>query len=95
MKFQRRQFLRLAAAGIGLPALSRIAHAQPYPVRPVRIIVGFAPGGAPDIIARLFGQWLSERLGQPFLIENQSGAGSNIATEAVVDAPPMATRSCC
>jgi tripartite-type tricarboxylate transporter receptor subunit TctC len=87
MKFQRRQFLRLAAAAIGLPALSRIAHAQPYPAKPVRIIVGFAPGGAPDIMARLFGQWLSERLGQPFLIENQSGAGSNIATEAVVDAP--------
>jgi tripartite-type tricarboxylate transporter receptor subunit TctC len=87
MKFQRRQFLRLAAASIGLPALSRIAHAQPYPAKPVRIVVGFAPGGAADIIARLFGQWLSERLGQPFLIENQSGAGSNIATEAVVDAP--------
>jgi tripartite-type tricarboxylate transporter receptor subunit TctC len=87
MKFQRRQFLRLAAAAIGLPAVSRIAHAQPYPAKPVRIVVGFAPGGAPDIMARLFGQWLSERLGQPFLIENQSGAGSNIATEAVVDAP--------
>src|SRR5258708_14865597 len=88
MKFQRRQFLRLAAAAIGLPAVSRIAHAQPYPAKPVRIVVGFAPGGAPDIMARLFVQWLSERLGQPFLIQNPSGAGSQIATQAGGDAPP-------
>ena len=87
MKFQRRQFLRLAAATIALPAVSRMARAQAYPARPVRLVVGFAPGGAPDIAARLLGQWLSDRLGQPFLIENQSGSGSNIATEAVVEAP--------
>jgi tripartite-type tricarboxylate transporter receptor subunit TctC len=87
MKFQRRQFLRLAATAIGLPAISRMAWAQPYPARPVRIVVGFAPGGAPDIAARLLGQWLSERLGQPFVVENQSGSGSNIATETVVEAP--------
>ena len=68
--------------------MSRIAWAQAYPTRPVRIIVGFAAGGATDIIARLMGQWLSERLGQPFVIENRPGAGSNIGTEAVVRAPP-------
>ena len=68
--------------------MSRIARAQAYPSRPVRIIVGFAAGGSADIIARLIGQWLSERLGQPFVIENRPGAGSNIATEAVVQAPP-------
>ena len=67
--------------------MSRIARAQAYPTRPVRIIVGFAPGGAADIVARLMGQWLSERLGQPFIIENRPGAGSNIGTEAVVRAP--------
>jgi tripartite-type tricarboxylate transporter receptor subunit TctC len=82
----RRQFLHLAAAA--LPAVSSIARAQVYPSRPVRIIVGFAPGGGVDIIARLMGQWLSERLGQPFVIENRPGAGSNIATEAAVRAPP-------
>ena len=83
----RRQFLHLAAGAAALPAVSRIAAAQAYPTRPVRIIVGFAPGGAIDIVARLIGQWLSERLGQPFVIENRPGAGSNIGTEAVVRAP--------
>ena len=88
MKLPRRQFLHLAAGAAALPAVSRIARAQAYPSRPVRIVVGFAAGGATDIIARLMGQWLSERLGQPFVIENRPGAGSNIATEAVVRAPP-------
>jgi tripartite-type tricarboxylate transporter receptor subunit TctC len=77
----------MAAAAAALPTLARIARAQSYPTRPVRIIVGFAAGGAPDILARLFGQWLSDRLGQPFVIENRTGAGGNIATEAVVQAP--------
>jgi tripartite-type tricarboxylate transporter receptor subunit TctC len=84
----RRNFLHLAAGAAALPATSRIAWAQAYPSRPVRIIVGFAPGGGVDIIARLIGQWLSERLGQQFLIENRPGATTNIATEAVVRAPP-------
>ena len=84
----RRKFLYLAAGAAALPAVSRIARAQTYPSRPVRIIVPFAPGGATDIIARLMGQWLSERLGQQFVIENRPGAGSNIGTEAVVKAPP-------
>jgi tripartite-type tricarboxylate transporter receptor subunit TctC len=87
MKVSRRQFLHLAA-GAALPAVPRIARAQTYPSRPVRIIVGFAAGGASDIIARLMGQWLSERLGQQFIIENRPGAGTNIATETVVRAPP-------
>jgi tripartite-type tricarboxylate transporter receptor subunit TctC len=78
----------LAAGAAGLPALSGVAAAQTYPSRPVRIIVGFAAGGPNDILARLIGQWLSERLGQPFIIENRSGAGSNIATEAVVHVTP-------
>ena len=84
----RRQFLHLAAGAAALPAVSRIARAQAYPTRPVRIIVGFAAGGAPDIVARLMGQWLSERLGQQFVVENRPGAGGNIGTEAVVRAPP-------
>ena len=84
----RRKFLHLAAGAAALPAVLRIAGAQGYPSRPVRIIVGFPAGGGVDIIARLMGQWLSERLGQPFLIENRPGAGSNIATEAVVRAAP-------
>ena len=88
MKLPRRQFLHLAAGAAALPAVSRIARAQAYPSRPVRIIVGFAAGGSADILARLMGQWLSERLGQPFVIENRPGAGSNIGTEAVVRAPP-------
>jgi tripartite-type tricarboxylate transporter receptor subunit TctC len=83
----RRQFLHLAASAAVLPAVSRMAGAQTYPTRLVRIVVGFAPGGAFDILARLMGQWLFERLGQPFAIENRPGAGSNIATEAVVNAP--------
>ena len=88
MKLPRRQFLHLAAGAAALPAVSRIAWAQAYPTRPVRIIVGFAPGGGNDITARLIGPWLSERLGQPFVIENRPGAGSNIATEAVMNAAP-------
>ena len=88
MKLPRRQFLHLAAGAAALPAVSRVARAQAYPSRPVRIIVGFPAGGANDIVARLMGQWLSERLGQPFVIENRPGAGSNIGTEAVVRAPP-------
>jgi tripartite-type tricarboxylate transporter receptor subunit TctC len=85
---RRRQFLQLAAGAAALPAVSRIAWAQAYPTRPVRWIVGFAPGGGNDIVARLMGQWLSERLGQQFVIENRPGAGTNIATEVVVNVPP-------
>ncbi len=88
MKLPRRTFLHLATGAAALPAVSRIAKAQAYPSRPVRIIVGFPAGGAPDIIARILGQSLSERLGQPFVIENRPGAGTNIATETVVRAPP-------
>src|SRR6266849_6078455 len=88
MKLARRQFLHLAAGAAALPAVSRFAWAQSYPTRPVRIIVPFAPGGANDITARLIGQWLAERLGQQFLIENRPGGGSNIGIEAVVRAPP-------
>jgi tripartite-type tricarboxylate transporter receptor subunit TctC len=84
----RRQFLHLAAGVAALPVLSRIAWAQAYPSRPVRLVVGFAAGGGYDIVARLIGQWLTDRLGQPFVIENRPGAGTNIATEAVVRAPP-------
>jgi tripartite-type tricarboxylate transporter receptor subunit TctC len=87
MKIPRKQFLYLAAGAAVLPALSRIARAQAYPARPVRIIVGFAAGGTTDIISRLIGQWLSERLGQQFIIENRPGASANLATEAVVRAP--------
>jgi tripartite-type tricarboxylate transporter receptor subunit TctC len=87
VKLRRRQFLHLAAGAAALPAVSRIAVAQTYPTRPVRIIVGFAAGGTSDITARLMGQWLSERLGQQFIVENRPGASSNIATEAVVRAP--------
>jgi tripartite-type tricarboxylate transporter receptor subunit TctC len=87
MKLPRRQFLHLAAAAAALPAVSRIAVAQAYPTRPVRIIVGLAPGGPADIVARLIAQWLSERLGQQFVVENRTGAATNIAAEAVVRAP--------
>jgi len=87
MKLPRRKFLHLAAGAAALPAVSRFAWAQSYPTRPVRIIVPFAPGGANDITARLIGQWLAERLGQQFLIENRPGGGSNIGIEAVVRAP--------
>jgi tripartite-type tricarboxylate transporter receptor subunit TctC len=87
MRLRRRQFLHLAAGATTLPAVSRIARAQIYPTRPVRIIVGFPAGGVTDIIARVTGQWLSERLGQQFVIENRPGAATNIATEAVIRAP--------
>ena len=87
MKLPRRQFLHLAAGAAALPAVSRIAWAQTYPTRPVRVIVPFAAAGSTDILARLIAQWLSERLGQQFIIENRPGAGTNIGTEAVVRAP--------
>src|SRR6187397_388271 len=86
MKLPRRTFLHLAVGAAALPAVSRIARAQAYPSRPVRIVVGFPPGGATDIQARLMGQWLSERLGQQFIIENRAGASGNIGTEAVAKA---------
>jgi tripartite-type tricarboxylate transporter receptor subunit TctC len=88
VKLPRRTFLHLAAGAAALPAISRLARAQTYPARPVRVIVPFAPGGLTDILARLMGQWLSERLGQSFIIENRPGAGTNIGTEVVVRAPP-------
>jgi tripartite-type tricarboxylate transporter receptor subunit TctC len=87
MKVRRRQFLHLAVGAVALPTVSRLAHAQTYPSRPVRLIVGFAAGGGSDILARLTGQALSERFGQPFVVENRTGAGSNIASEIVVNAP--------
>jgi tripartite-type tricarboxylate transporter receptor subunit TctC len=87
LKLPRRKFLHLATGAAALPVASRVARAQAYPARPVRIIVGFAAGGGNDILARLMGQWLSERLGQPFVIENRPGAASNIGTEVVVRAP--------
>ncbi len=86
MKLRRRKFLHLAAGAAALPLVSRIAMADAYPTRPVRIVVGFAAGGSPDIVARLMGQWLSERLGQQFVIENRPGAGGNSAAETVVRA---------
>src|SRR5262245_5735178 len=88
MKLPRRKFLHLAAGAAALPAVSRIAWAQTYPTRPVRTVAATAPGGAPDILARLIGPRLSGRLGQQFVIENRPGGGSNIGTEAVVRAPP-------
>src|SRR5215468_7249332 len=87
MKLPRRNFLHLAAGAAALPAMSRLVWAQAYPSRPVHWIVGFAPGGSADIVARLMGQWLSERLGQSFIIENRTGAATNVAAEAVVRAP--------
>jgi tripartite-type tricarboxylate transporter receptor subunit TctC len=88
MSLLRRQFLQIAAGTVVLPAVSRAASAETYPSQPVRVIVGFAAGGPNDILARLIGQSLAKRLGQPFIIEDRPGAGSNIATEAVVHAPP-------
>jgi tripartite-type tricarboxylate transporter receptor subunit TctC len=86
MKLPRRQFLQLVVGAAALPVVSRVAWAQTYPSRPVRLVVGYAPGGAGDISARLLGQWLSERFGQQFIVENRTGAGTNIATESVVRA---------
>jgi len=88
MKLPRRKFLHVAAGAVALPALPRVASALDYPTRPVHLLVGFAAGGPLDTSARLIGQWLSERLGQPFVIENRPGAGSNLATEIVARAPP-------
>ena len=87
MKIDRRKFLHLAAGAAALPAVSRIARAQAYPTKPVRFINGYAPGGTGDITARLTAQWLSDRLGQPFIVESRPGAGSNIGTEAVIRSP--------
>src|SRR5262245_47807798 len=88
MPISRRRFVGLAAGAAVLPALSRVAWAQAYPSKPVRMVVGFAAGGIGDIVARLIGQWLANRLGQPFVVENRTGAGTNIATETVVRASP-------
>ena len=88
MKLPRRTFLQVAAGAAALPAVSRVARAQAYPSRPVRLIVGYPPGGVTDIAARVVGQWLSEKLGQPVIVDNRPGASSNIAAEAVVRAPP-------
>jgi tripartite-type tricarboxylate transporter receptor subunit TctC len=88
MKLSRRNFLHLAAGAAALPVVARIAKAQAYPARPVRILVGFPAGGTSDLVARVLGQWLSERFGQQFIIENRPGAGSNLATEAVAHATP-------
>src|SRR5947208_3731624 len=88
MKLPRRCFLRVAAGAAAVAAVSRVARAQPYPTRPVRIVSGFPPGGVNDTYARLIAQWLSERLGQQFVVENRPGAGGTIATEAVVRAAP-------
>jgi tripartite-type tricarboxylate transporter receptor subunit TctC len=88
MKLPRRNFLYLAAGAAALPAVSRIAAAQAYPSRPVRIIAGYPPGGSMDIHARLIGQWLSQRLGQPFVVENRPGAGGNVGSEAAARAAP-------
>src|SRR5262245_48976072 len=93
MKLPRRNFLHLAAGAAALPVLSRIARAQAYPSRPVRIIAPTGPAGAPDILARLIAPWLSERLGQQFVVENRPGSGNNIGTEAVVRRRRTATRS--
>src|SRR5215831_16880804 len=87
MRLPRRKFLLLAGSAAALSTALRVARAQAYPARPVRIVVGYAPGGGQDILARLIGQWLSDRLGRPFIIENRPGGGGNIGTEAVVRAP--------
>jgi tripartite-type tricarboxylate transporter receptor subunit TctC len=88
MKLSRRHFLQLASGALALPASSRLARAQTYPNRPVRLIIGYTPGGSADLTARLMGQWLSEKLGQSFIVENRPGASTNIATEAVLRAAP-------
>jgi tripartite-type tricarboxylate transporter receptor subunit TctC len=88
MKLPRRQFLRLAAGAAALAPAARLAWAQTYPARPVHIVVGFGAGTGLDIYARLIGQWLSDRLGQSFVVDNRPGAGTNTATESVVNAPP-------
>ena len=88
MKIPRRRFLQLATGAAALPAIPTFARAQAYPTRPVRLVLGYTPGGSADLTGRLMGQWLSERLGQPFVIENRPGGGTNIATEAVMRAPP-------
>ena len=88
MRFPRREFLRLAGAAVALPAVARLARAQAYPARSVRLIIGYPPGGSADITARLMTQWLTERLGQSFMVESRPGGGTNIATEAVINAPP-------
>ena len=88
MKLPRRQFLQLAAGAAAFPIMSRVASALDYPSRPIRLIVGFPAGGPTDITARVMAQWLSERLGQQIVIENRAGAGSNLAVEAAINAPP-------
>src|SRR5881227_954133 len=88
MKFPRRQFLHLAGAAVALPAVSRIARAQAYPSRQIRLIIGYPPGGSADITARLIAQWLTDRLSQSVIVESRPGGGTNIATEAVINAPP-------
>jgi tripartite-type tricarboxylate transporter receptor subunit TctC len=88
MKLPRRTFLHLAAGAATLPAVSRIAKAQAYPTRPVRWIIPFPPGGGADTVARIVGQWLSERLGQPVILEHRPGGGTNIGTQTVVNSPP-------
>jgi len=88
MKLSRRRFLQAASGAIALPVSSRLARAQAYPSRPVRLIIGYTPGGSADLTARLMGQWLSEKLGQSFVIENRPGGGTNIATEAALRSPP-------
>ena len=93
MTLPRRKFLHLAAGAAALPAISRIARADTYPSHPVRILVGFAAGSTTDILGRLIGQWLSQRLGQQFIIENRPGAGGNIAAEEMIKSRPTATRS--
>jgi len=88
MTIQRRRFLKLAGAGLAMPAVARFAHAQAYPARQVRLVIGYPPGGSADITARLVAQWLTERLGQSIIVESRAGGGTNIATEAVINAPP-------
>src|SRR5215467_11598584 len=88
MKLPRRNFLHLVAGAAALPLLSRIARAQAYPTRPVRLIVGWPPGGGADTVSRIVGQWLSERLGQQVIIENRPGASTNISAQAVINSPP-------